>query len=796
MNTASMRISHVLVAGLTLGILAGLTVPLVDGAASGSSPPSSEPVEPSAPTTEQPMPAIEATESTGPTAVSTTTMPATTSTTSPATTTSTTTVPATTSTTTVPATTSTTTVPSSTAPAAVPSVPVWVSATPGNMTATLQWLPPGSDGGSPILDYVIEQRLADTSEWAVVDDGVDTGTSATVTGLTNGTAHHFRIHAVNQDGPGGVSEEITATPRTVPGAPLSMAAVPTNVSGQIRLTWTAPPDGGSPVTDYIIHRSPNGTSGWTLVGDGVSTATTFVAAGLSNCTRYYFRVYAANVAGTGPASSIVSTISRGVPTAPRSLVAAPTNASGQVRLTWVSPLCDGGSTVTDYVIQRSPNGTTGWVTISDGVSTAAVYTVSGLVNGTRYYFRVHARNALGTSLPSNLTSAIPRTMPSAPRSLTAAATGASGQIRLAWYAPVSNGGVAISDYVIQRSPNGTTGWVTISDGVSTASAYTVTGLTNGSRYYFRVYARNAVGTSGPSNVANAIPRYVLTAPRTLIATPTNLSGQVRLTWTVPLSNGGRAITDYVIQRSPNGSTGWATITDGVNVNTAFTVTGLSNGVRYHFRVYARTGTVSGPGSNIVNAIPRIRPTAPRSLVAAPTNLSGQVRLTWLAPASNGGAAVTDYIIQRSPNGTSWATIGDGVSTATSYTAFGLINGTRYYFRVFARNAAGTSTASNAVSAIPRTVPSQPSSFFAEADADGFYLEWGTPASTGGSPITGYLIQQYDYDAATWETLGTTPPTWRWVFIDQPGEGCGAFRMAAVNAAGRGPLIGPLEVCWP
>jgi hypothetical protein len=51
----------------------------------------------------------------------------------------------------------------------------------------------------------------------------------------------------------------------------------------------------------------------------------------------------------------------------------------------------------------------------------------------------------------------------------------------------------------------------------------------------------------------------------------------------------------------------------------------------------------------------------------PTNLSGQVRLTWLAPTSNGGSAVTDYIVQRSPNGTTgWATITDGVNTATTY----------------------------------------------------------------------------------------------------------------------------------
>ena len=161
-------------------------------------------------------------------------------------------------------------------------------------------------------------------------------------------------------------------------------------------------------------------------------------------------------------------------------------------MSWVAPASNGGTAVTDYAVQRSPNGTSGWVTITDGVNTATAFTVSGLANGTRYYFRVLARNAVGYSPSSNVVNAIPRTIPAAARSLSVTPA-ATGQLRLAWLAPASNGGSAITDYVIQRSPNGTTGWVTINDGVSTATAFTVTGLRNGTRYYFRVLARNAAG---------------------------------------------------------------------------------------------------------------------------------------------------------------------------------------------------------------------------------------------------------------------------------------------------------------
>jgi hypothetical protein len=798
------RMNHVLVAGLTAGILAGLAMPLVESAAATTEPPGSEPAEP--PDTSVDVGDVSSTT----TAPAETTVAVEAASTAPATTVPpptlapTTVAPATTPATTAPVTTGPTTTESAPvdagppiAPTAVPSAPTWLSPIVGGGDVTLFWTVP-ADGGSPILDYIVEQRAGDSTEWTIVADAVDPNNIASATGLVAGTPYHFRVHAVNQDGPGPTSDELTVTPRRPPDPVRALTAAPTSAAGQVRLEWTAPAfDGGAPISDYIVQHTVDPEHSWNNVVDEVGTSTSAVVGGLARCTRYYFRVLPVNDAGPNQASAVVVHADPvSVPTAPGPLTAAPTNSSGQVRLTWSAPACDGATAITDYVIQHAPIGSATWTTINDGMSTATAYTVTGLVNGTGYYFRVYARNAVGQSPPSGLTSAIPRAVPTVPRSLTATATGASGQIRLAWVAPVSNGGMPITDYVIYRSTNGTTGWVGVSDGVNANTAYTVTGLVNGTRYYFKVYARNAVGPSAPSNLANAIPRNVLTAPRSLVATPTNVSGQVRLSWTVPLSNGGRAITDYVIQRSANGSTGWVTITDGVNTATAYTVTGLANGARYYFRVLARTGTITGPASNVANAIPWTKPTPPRSPAAAPTNLSGQVRLTWLAPASNGGSAVSDYVIQRSTNGTTWTSLSDGVNTATTYLVPGLSNGTRYYFRVFARNAVGYSAASPAVSAIPRTVPSQPAFVRVVASFQGFALDWGAPPSTGGSPITGYVIQAFNFDTNTWVTLGVAPATWRSVFIDAPGEGCGSFRIAARNAAGQSPFLGPVTDCWP
>ena len=161
------------------------------------------------------------------------------------------------------------------------------------------------------------------------------------------------------------------------------------------------------------------------------------------------------------------------------------------------------------------------------------------------------------------------------------------------------------------------------------------------------------------------------------------SGAVRLSWSVPTSNGGSPITDYLIERSTDGST-WTTVADGTSTATSHTVTGLSNGTAYQFRVSACNAVGTGPATAPVSATPRRVPSAPLSLVAAVAPVvgvgSGEVRLSWSAPASNGGSAITDYLIERSTDGSTWTTIVDGVSTATSHTLTGLSNGTAYQFR--------------------------------------------------------------------------------------------------------------------
>ena len=105
--------------------------------------------------------------------------------------------------------------------ATAPAAPTGLAATAANGSVALSWTS-GSNGGSSITDYLIEYST-DGSTWSTFSDGTSSSASATVTGLTNGTAYSFRVSAVNSVNTGSASSVVSATP-SLPPAPISAPA--------------------------------------------------------------------------------------------------------------------------------------------------------------------------------------------------------------------------------------------------------------------------------------------------------------------------------------------------------------------------------------------------------------------------------------------------------------------------------------------------------------------------------------------------------------------------------------------
>jgi hypothetical protein len=683
-------------------------------------------------------------------------------------------------------------------PLGVPDAPtdlkaaVATSGSVGSGQVKLTWSAPAANGGAAISDYLIEQT-DDGIHWATLNDGVRTATVFTVSGLANGRAHGFRVSAVNAVGTGSYVQ-VTATPVGRPDVPGGLTATVAPAggvgTGQVRLSWTAPFDNGSAITDYIIEYAKSGQAR-TVADDGVSTATEFTLSGLKNGVDYVFVVRAKNAIDISSPSTVIHSTPAWTPSEPNGLTAtvapAPGVGSGEAELHWNAPTDDGGSAILDYVIERSTDGTT-WTAVADGESTATEYTVGGLTNGVAYQFRVAAHNTVGNG-PSiaTLAAATPAWTPTAPDDLMATAAPAdavgSGEVRLAWNAPADNGGKAITDYRIEWSTTGDE-WTVVDDGQTTATTFTISGLANFTNHLFRVRAENAVG-AGPSATVEATPLGMPGAPDGLTAAvaPSVGVGEVLLTWSSRPS--GEAVTDYLVESSTDGVS-WTAVDDGVSSVPRSGVGGLDNGTPYQFRVAAVNAVGSGEWSSPIVATPVGKPAAPgrpRAAVAPTARVrSGQVKLTWTAPADN-GSAVSDYVIQRSTDGTTWKTVRDGLSTTTTFTVPRLANGTPYQFRIAAKNAGGRGDWSTTVSATPRWKPAAPGALRARAGASQVRLTWTAPAANGAA-IRDYVIQRSN--GRRWVTATDGVSTARSATVARLTNGTSyRFRVAAVNAVGRG-----------
>jgi hypothetical protein len=174
-----------------------------------------------------------------------------------------------------------------------------------------------------------------------------------------------------------------------------------------------------------------------------------------------------------------------------------TRGNQQVSVAFTPPEALGTGTPT-YTATSSPDGFT-----AVGLSSPLV--VTGLTNGTAYTFTVTAENAFGFSTSGSSNSVTPAGVPATPAAPTASlpATYGNTTASLSWTAPANNGST-ITDYFIQFSSNGGSTWSTFTDGVSTATSTTVTGLTNGTAYVFRVSAVNSVGNSVYSSASNSV----------------------------------------------------------------------------------------------------------------------------------------------------------------------------------------------------------------------------------------------------------------------------------------------------
>ncbi|QTE94939.1 fibronectin type III domain-containing protein [Shewanella algae] len=669
--------------------------------------------------------------------------------------------------------------------AVVPGAPMSVSAAAADASATVSFSAPASTGGAAISSYTVT-----SSPGGLTASGA--GSPLIVSGLSNGTDYSFTVSANNTAGSGqasspsntvtpkanqtisfnnpgaqsfGTTPTLTATASSgltpvfsstttgvctitstgtlafvttgncsidadqagdssynaaptvtqsftvnavVPGAPTSVSAVASDASATV--SFSAPAStGGAAISSYTVTSSPGG-----ITASGAGSPLT--VSGLSNGTDYSFTVSASNTAGTGPASSSSNTVT---PKASQSI--SFNNPGAQSFGTTPTLTATASSGLTPVFSSNSTGVCTITTTGTLNFVSAGSCSINADQAGDSSY------NAAPTVTQSFTVNAV---VPGAPMSVSAVAADASATVSFS--APASTGGAAISSYTVTSSPGGFTA-------SGTTSPLTVSGLSNGTDYSFTVSASNTAGTGPTSSPSNTV------TPKASQSISFNNPGAQSFGTTPTLT--ATASSGLAPVFSSN-STGVCTITTTGTLNFISAGSCSINADQAGDSGYNAAPTVTQ--SFTVNAVV---PGAPTSVSAVASDASATVSFS--APASTGGAAISSYTVTSSPGGFTAS------GTGSPLTVSGLSNGTDYSFIVSASNIAGTgpaSSPSNTVTPEPdNKAPSISGTPAGSVDQDSYYSFIPTATDPDQDPLTFSISNKpawASFNTASGELSGT------------------------------------------
>jgi len=443
--------------------------------------------------------------------------------------------------------------------AVVPTAPTGVLARPASGSALVTWTPSSSDGDSAITSQTVTPYLGSVAQTPTQVGA--SATSATITGLTDGTAYTFRVTSTNgvgsspaSDASNAVTPQQTifdfATPATADSGDTSPVELgvkfradhdgsvtgirfykaQANTGTHVGSLWTA---GGTRLAQATF--TGESASGWQTVTFAspvaITAGTTYVASynapnghyslsprgltsaadnaplhALANGTSAN-GVFAYGAAGTFPNGSFNATnywvdVLFADPDAPGTVTGVTATAGkSAATVSWTAPA--GGGAPASYKVTPYVGSTAQTAKTVTGSPPATSTTVTGLDAGTAYTFTVRAANAGGAgpeSASSNAVTPTGASTPGAPTAVTARADSTSAVV--SWTAPTDDGGSAITGYTVTPL-QGSTALPGTSVGASTTQTR-VTGLTNGKSYTFTLAATNAAGTGASSAASSAV----------------------------------------------------------------------------------------------------------------------------------------------------------------------------------------------------------------------------------------------------------------------------------------------------
>jgi hypothetical protein len=453
----------------------------------------------------------------------------------------------------------------------VPSQVTGLSGTSGT-NPSLSWSAPSSEAS--ITNYKIYRggSLHDTI-------GATTSYSDS-TSIVSGTTYSYTVSAVSGVGEGAQSGSTSVVAGVPADPPTNVQAVisdPNSAPLAVTITYTNPTDVGTgTLTGFQLLR--NGTAVSTV---GLTNSIPDTAPSGGNVFTY--TVKSLSTHGTGIASSGSSVTTPNSPDQVTGLTVTPVSTS-RIDLSWNTP-SDNNSQLSGYKVQISSNGGSSYSDVLTG-NVNTVYQALSLNGNAQYHFKVSAINAVGTGTASDVKNTY--TMTTTPASLSATSV-SQVQINLAW-----GNSTGATGYKIEYESPVDNGFTTLVNNTgNTDLTRSITSLTTGTQYNFKVSGWNNGGTSVASPEASAYTWGILQAP--VIDTITRLSPtSLKVDWTT--GTGLPVATGYKIERQLG--TGWTIIANNTGTtDVTYTDSTLSSDQSATYRLYAINTIGTSPVSN-------------------------------------------------------------------------------------------------------------------------------------------------------------------------------------------------------
>lgn len=464
--------------------------------------------------------------------------------------------------------------------------------------------------------------------------------------------------------------------------------------GKLTLSWEAPLiEGGSPVTHYIVEKKASTMKAYQVI-NAECTNTTYKVTDLEEDVAYFFRVSAENEYGVGDTcETTVPVRATETPGAVKNLVMLDSTKKS-VTLQWTRPDHDGGSHITEYIVEKRSKEDPTW-TLG---ATCKRFTceVTGLKENAVMDFRVFAKNEKGNSdfsLIGPITVKDFIIEPQAnlidyPNGELAVRIGQNIHIELpfkgkprpaiSWLK--DNIPLKESDRIRFRTTDNKTSITVRGAKKEHAGQYT---LVLDNRVIKNFFDINVI-TLGPPSVPVGPIRFDEIKAQSII-----------ISWDVPKDDGGGELTCYSVEKRDTSQANWKMVCSSV-VRATFKIPNLVKGSQYQFRVRAENKYGVSPALNSSDIIAEDQfkpPGSPAKPVAFNVTSDG-MSIKWEAPGFDGGSPILGYHIEKKDrNSLLWQKVNSTIITKREYRIIGLMEGLEYSFRVYAENNAGLSPVS-------------------------------------------------------------------------------------------------------